>query len=139
MRIRTLGIVLVVTGVACSSDRAAADTKVAQLLRSSDRMAVYDAGVVAYRRKEYPAARRLWRHAAELGDHDAASNLGFLLYYGRGGEADSIAAIAFWRRAMAQGDAEAHRHVAQAILDGEKRLGGLQDAYGHALAAQRLP
>lgn len=129
---------MIVAGLACSSDRAGTDVKVAQLLLSSDRVAVYDAGVAAYRRKEYSTARRLWRRAAELGDHEAASNVGFLLYHGLGGEADSTAAIAFWRRAMAQGDAEAHRHVAQAIQDGDLRLGQVEEAYGHALAAERL-
>jgi TPR repeat protein len=110
----------------------------ARLLRSTDRVAVYDAGVKAYRAKTYPQARRLWQRAAQLGDHDAESNLGFLFYYGLCGAADSVAARAFWKQAMAQGIAEAHRHVAQAILDGDLRLGSIEDAYGHARAAEQL-
>ena len=39
---------------------------------------------------------------------------------------------------MALGDAEAHRHVAQAIVDGDARLGSETEAYGHALAARAL-
>jgi TPR repeat protein len=137
MRIRGFAGVLIAATVACRSGTPATDVAVAQLLRSSDRLAVYNAGAKAYRAEAYPKARRLWRHAAELGDHEAASNLGFLLYYGLGGVTDSAEAAAYWRRAMAQGDAEAHRHVAQAILDGDLRLGQVEEAYGHALAAQR--
>jgi len=88
--------------------------------------------------EEFSEARQLWRRAADLGDHSAASNIGFLLYYGYGGPADSAGARAYWTRAVAQGDAEAHRHIADAILDGDAYLGTDAEAYGHALAASHL-
>ena len=138
VRIQASALLLLLFAPSCwrNDDRSADSTAV--LLHSTDRVAVYDAGVDAYRRKEYAAARELWQHAVELGDHNAASNLGFLLYHGWGGAPDSVRAIAYWQAAMAQGDAEAHRHVAQAIMDGDRRLGSESEAYAHALAARVL-
>jgi TPR repeat protein len=127
MRIAS-ALFLLLVAIGCRRNERQPTGSIAALLHSKDRVAVYDAGVDAYQRKEYGMARELWRHAAELGDHNAASNLGFLLYYGLGGVADSAKAVAYWRTAMAQGDAEAHRHVAQAIQDGDVRLGSEAEA-----------
>ena len=114
------------------------EAKLERLLTSTDAVAVYDAGVERYQVNDYAAARRLWRRAAELGGREAASNLGYLLYYGHGGSPDSVEAGRFWRAAAARGDAEAHRHLAQAIWDGDLRLGSEADGYAHALAAEHL-
>lgn len=108
------------------------------LLVSTDSVAVYDAGVEAYRAKRFEVARALWRRAADLHDHAAESNLGFLLYYGHGGPPDSALAAEYWRRAMQGRAAEAHRHVAQAILDGDLRFGQSIDAVSHAVAANAI-
>jgi TPR repeat protein len=123
---------------ACGSPREANTDSVAVTLLSSDTETVYNAGVDAYRAKRFALARALWRRAADLRVHRAESNLGFLLYYGYGGPADSGLAAEYWRRAMTAHDAEAHRHVAEAILQGDARLGSLVDAYGHAIAARTL-
>ena len=138
IRIRASTLLLLFVALSCRHSGGHAADTVAVLLQSRDRVAVYDAGVEAYQRKEYGTARKLWQRAAELGDHNAASNLGFLLYYGLGGAADSVQGIAYWQQAMARGDAEAHRHVAQAIIDGDRSLGSEPEAYGHALAARAL-
>jgi TPR repeat protein len=138
LRIQASTFFLILLTFGCQRKDGAATDSVALLLHSRDRIAVYDAGVDAYRRKEYRTARELWQRALELGDHNAASNLGFLFYYGLGGAADSSRGIAYWQQAMAQGDAEAHRHVAQAIVDGDRRLGSTIEAYGHAVAARAL-
>ena len=109
-----------------------------RLLQSTDATAIYDAGVEHYQAEDYAAARRLWRRAADLGTREAASNLGYLLYYGFGGAPDSAEGGRFWQAAAAQGDAEAHRHLAQAIWNGDHRLGSEVNGYAHALAAHHL-
>jgi hypothetical protein len=124
--------------LACARAEPAPSTSDAALMRSGDPAAVHDGGVAAYRAKDYARARRLWRRAADLGDPDAASNLGFLLYHGWGGPADSAGAEALWRGAMARGQAEAHRHAADAGAAGDGRFGGPADAYAHAVAAEVL-
>ena len=114
------------------------DSAVTKALQSTDTVTVYNAGVEAYRAKQYEKARALWRHAADLGDHTAESNLGFLLYHGYGGPPDSGLATEYWRRAMIAQDAEAHRHVAEAILGGDVHLGTAVDAFSHALASSTI-
>ena len=136
--VRIQALLVLLFASACGRDDRPTAESVDAVLHSRDRVAVYDAGVDAYRRKDYGVARELWQRALALGDHNAASNLGFLFYYGLGGAADSARGIAYWRAAMARGDAEAHRHVAQAIVDGDARLGSETEAYGHALAARAL-
>lgn len=139
MHVRIAHILLVcIVLAACGRGGAQAADGTDALLLSSDRVAVYNAGVDAYRAKRYDVARRLWRRASDLGDRDAPSNLGFLFYHGLGGPPDSAVGRLFWREAMANGQDEAHRHVAQAILDGDTTLGTLADAYSHAVAARRL-
>lgn len=117
-------------------DRAAAASD--SLLHSTDSVAVYDAGVEAFKRKDYASARRFWKHAMELGDHNAESNLGYLLYYGLGGEADSLIGADLWRDAARRGDAEAHVHLARVIADGDAGAGTMLEAYSHAVAAEIL-
>ena len=130
--------VLAMTGIGCGRRSASTDASLATVLQSTDSEAVYNAGVAAYRRKQFETARAVWRHAADLRDHTAESNLGFLLYYGHGGPPDSALAAEYWRRAMVAGDAEAHRHVAEAILAGDTRFGTSSDALSHALAASTI-
>ncbi|HEX2779214.1 MAG TPA: hypothetical protein VHM30_06935, partial [Gemmatimonadaceae bacterium] len=51
----------------CAGDRERrepADTT----LRSGDRVTIYDAGVEAYRAKDFARARALWQRAAERGE-----------------------------------------------------------------------
>jgi TPR repeat protein len=128
---------LILTQTGCASRRSAPVDSTA-ILTSIDRVAVYDAGVDAFRAKRYDLARRYWKRAIELGDRDASSNLGYLLYYGFGGAPDSAAGRHYWQQAMAQRQPESHRHVAQAIVDGDRTLGDLSDAFSHAVAAKGL-
>jgi TPR repeat protein len=115
---------LLALGTGCRANAASQSRQgLDSLLHSTDAVAVYDAGVDRYRDKDYASARLLWRHAAGLGGREAASNMGFLLYYGLGGAPDSAEAGRFWRAAAKRGDPEAHRHLAQAIWDGDRRLG----------------
>jgi TPR repeat protein len=120
---------------ACAGDSAESTASKAALLSSGDTVAIYDAGVVAYRGQRFADAREFWHRAADLGDREAASNLGYLLYHGFGGPADSARARVLWRQAMVALDAEAHRHVAQAILDGDRASGTDDEGFSHAVAA----
>lgn len=122
--------------LACRKHAPAAEVEAA--LRSTDTVAVYNAGVDAYRARDFALARVLWRHAADLGAHEAETNLGFLMYYGYGGPADTAQAIAYWQSAMAHLDAAAHHQMAQAILAGNDRLGSDLEAYSHLAAARIL-
>jgi len=101
-------LILIQTG--CASRRSPPVDSVA-ILTSTYRVAVYDAGVDAFRAKRYGLARRYWERAIELGDQDACSNLGYLLYYGFGGPPDLAAAfshaVAAKRLANAAGAADA--------------------------------
>jgi TPR repeat protein len=131
-------VLLIAAVVACRRAESTPASDLGALLRSTDRVAVYDAGVAAYRAKDYAVARRLWERASELGDREAAANVGYLLYHGFGGPPDSAGALRRWREAMRAGDAEAHRHVADAALNGDARFGTVLDAYAHAVAADLL-
>lgn len=131
--------VVLLAALAVSCHRSRTTTyDVEALLHSRDTVAIYDAGVDAYRAAQFDDARRLWSRTADLGGHEAESNLGFLLYYGYGGAADTGAALQYWQRAMAHLNAEAHHHVAQAIIDGNARLGSDIEAYSHLVAARLL-
>ena len=134
--LNTLALIWLLATLAISCAPAA--DSLDKLLQSDDRAAVYNAGVEAYRAERYAVARQLWQRAVDLGSHEAASNLGFLVYHGYGGPPDSLAGAAHWQQAMTRRNAEAHRHVAQAILDGDERLGTLAEAYSHAVAALAL-
>ena len=138
MRARNLTCLLLFGAATCTESPKPSSGRIDSLLASTDSVAIYDAGVEAYRAKDYAAARRLWSRGIELNVPHTRSNLGYLLYYGLGGSADSTTATRLWREAMDEGDAEAHRHIAQAILDGNAKLGTLTDAYGHAIAARML-
>ena len=54
----------------------------------------YNRGVQAYRTKNYASAREHWAKAiTDEHERSAKNNLGYLLYYGLGGEADINQAI----------------------------------------------
>jgi len=78
----------------------------------------YNAGVAAYRIKDYATARTEWQEAASAGDASAKNNLGFLLSEGLGGERDQAAAIRLWTEAATQGHSEAALHLGQAYKEG---------------------
>jgi TPR repeat protein len=80
----------------------------------------YNLGVAAYRMKDYASARQHWTKAIkEDGDTTARNNLGYLLYYGLGGDADKARAISLWTQAAQTGDRESQWHLGQAFEDGK--------------------
>ncbi|HEX5737881.1 MAG TPA: hypothetical protein VFY22_05175 [Hydrogenophaga sp.] len=78
----------------------------------------YNKGVEAYRAKDYTSARQHWAMALPLGHSSAENNLGYLLYYGLGGDAEQERAVALWRKAAFAGHSEAQWHLGHAYQDG---------------------
>ncbi len=89
----------------------------------------YSKGVAAYKVKDYAGARKQWSKASEEGYVSALNNLGYLLYYGLGGEPDKVEAIALWKRAALLGHSEAQWHLGQAFEDGEGISKNIVEAY----------
>jgi TPR repeat protein len=89
----------------------------------------YDLGVDAFRSKNYASARLHWSRAAEGRDASAASNLGFLLHRGLGGEPDQVRAVSLWTRAAKSGHPEAQRHLGHAYETGQGTARNLGEAY----------
>ena len=79
----------------------------------------YNRGVAAYRVKNYVAAREHWSKAADGGNPSALNNLGYLLYFGLGGEPDMDRALGLWKRAAVIGHSEAQWHLGNAFDDGK--------------------
>jgi hypothetical protein len=94
----------------------------------------YDLGVQAYRIKDYASARRHWANAiVEEHERAAKNNLGYLLYFGLGGETDIDQAISLWREAAESGDRESQWHLGQATEDGK----GVEQSFIKAYAWYR--
>jgi len=94
----------------------------------------YNRGVQAYRMKDYASARRHWAKAI-VDEHERAAknNLGYLLYYGLGGESDINRAILLWTEAAESGDRESQWHLGQASEDGK----GVEQSFIKAYAWYR--
>jgi uncharacterized protein len=67
----------------------------------------FEDGKVAYDRKDYAEALRIWQLLAEQGNAQAQSNLGGLYVLGLGAAKDSKQAAAWYRRAADQGQVDA--------------------------------
>jgi TPR repeat protein len=78
----------------------------------------YNRGVEAYRVNDYAKARVHWTNASVAGDPSAENNLGYLLYYGLGGDADASRAVLLWEKAAYAGHPEAQWHLGHAFEDG---------------------
>ncbi len=89
----------------------------------------YDDGVDAYRSKNYQLARELWAKAIDSGEISALNNLGYLLYFGLGGERDQARAIGLWKQAASQGHSESQWHLGKAHEDGTAVNKSLIEAY----------
>lgn len=75
----------------------------------------YNAGVDAWKVKNFAEARRLWSSSlAEGGPDEALNNLGYLYYYGLGGEARRDKAVELWRKGAALGVSESQLHLGHA-------------------------
>jgi hypothetical protein len=95
----------------------------------SDDVAEYNRGVDAFRAKDYAGARLHWGKLAAKPNADAYNNLGFLLYYGMGGEADPVRAVALWRDAAEMGQRESQWHLAHAYEEGKGVTANIVEAY----------
>jgi TPR repeat protein len=93
----------------------------------------YNKGVSAYLAKNYAEARLHWSRATEEGEVYALNNLGYLLYYGLGGEADPKRAVSLWRKGALAGHSEAQWHLGKAFEDGK----GVAKSYTRAYAWYR--
>lgn len=89
----------------------------------------YNLGVQAYRVKDYPSARLHWTKAVEEQNIYAYNNLGYLLYYGLGGEQDRARAVLLWTAAAKSGERESQWHLGQAYEDGKGIEQSLTEAY----------
>lgn len=95
----------------------------------SDDVATYNRGVDAFRTKDYAMARLHWGKLAAKSNADASNNFGFLLYYGMGGEADPVRAVALWRGAAEMGQRESQWHLAHAYEEGKGVTANIVEAY----------
>jgi hypothetical protein len=98
-------------------------------LAQADDIAVYNRGVEAFRAKDYAAARQHWGKLVAQPYAEAYNNLGFLLYYGMGGEADPVRAVALWRAAAEMKHRESQWHLAVAYDEGKGATANDVEAY----------
>ncbi len=90
----------------------------------------YDLGVYAYRVKDYSTARQHWTRAVEQQDEMMAlNNLGYLLYYGLGGEPDTTRAVSLWTAAATKGNSESQWHLGRAFEEGKGTEQSLVQSY----------
>jgi hypothetical protein len=89
----------------------------------------YNLGVKAFRAKDYGAARLHWGKLAAQPYPEAYNNLGYLLYYGMGGEADPVRAIALWRAVAEMRHQESQWHLAHAYEEGKGTQVNVVEAY----------
>ena len=101
----------------------------------------YNRGVQAYLTKNYASAREHWAKAiTDEHERSAKNNLGYLLYYGLGGEADINQAISLWTQAAKAGDRESQWHLGQASEDGKGVAQSAVEAYAwYRSAAAGVP
>lgn len=79
-------------------------------------------GLAAFQENQPDEAARQWRRAAELGDGEAARNLGHLYRLGRGVPADGQMAAAMYRQAVAAGVVSAEYNLGMLYLKGGEGL-----------------
>lgn len=90
----------------------------------------YVLGVEAFKKKNYSEAIAQWSKAAARGNADAMNNLGFLLFYGYGGDRNLEDAIRLWRTAAYAGHSEAQWHLGTAYESGKGVEKDFPKAYG---------
>lgn len=79
----------------------------------------FDAGVDAYGKGDFVAARQDWEAALAQGDWEAARNLGLLYRKGLGVAKDDAKAVAYYQQASDHGVANAKLNLAELYLAGE--------------------
>lgn len=73
--------------------------------------AQFQAGLTAYRERDYASALKDWRPLAEQGDAGAQYNLGMMYDLGQGVPRNYVEAVKWWRLAAAQGDGLAQNNL----------------------------
>ncbi len=71
----------------------------------------FNAGVTAYKLRDYGTALREWRPLAKQGNAKAQYNLGHMYRYGLGVPQDDAAAWGWYRKAAEQGNAKAQNNL----------------------------
>ncbi len=90
---------------------------VCQPVRAADES--YNAGVDAWRKKDYPEAAKQWSQAVLTGNIHAMNNLAYLYFYGLGMPPRVSDGIQLWRVAAFAGETEAQWHLGIAYEDGK--------------------
>lgn len=72
---------------------------------------LFQSGVSAYERKNYPVALKIFTELAEQGDAQAQYNLGFMYANGEGVPKNAAQAVTWYRKAAEQGVAEAQLNL----------------------------
>ena len=78
----------------------------------------YNAGVEAWKKKDYPEAAKQWSQAVLAGNLDAMNNLAFLYFNGLGMAPRVPDAIRLWQTAAYAGHSEAQWHLGIAYEQG---------------------
>lgn len=94
----------------------------------------YDDGVIAYNKKDYAEALRLFRIASDQGNARAQGNLGYMYGNGRGVPKDDKEAVRWYRLAAEQGNALAQSNLGQIYANGQ----GVKIDYSEAAKWYRL-
>jgi hypothetical protein len=108
---------------------------------SAPQKSEYNLGVEAFGIKDYASARQHWAKAIkDGGEIEAKNNLGYLLYFGLGGETDRTQAVSLWTAAAQSGGRESQWHLGQAFEEGKAMEKDVVKAYAwYRCAAGGLP
>lgn len=79
----------------------------------------YEDGKVAYDKKDFATALRLWRPLAEKGNAVAQYGLGNMYHYGQGVRHDFTTAVMWYRKAAEQGHADARYNLGKLFDRGD--------------------
>lgn len=100
--------------------------------------AMFEAGLDAFLRGDYPAAAAHWETLARAGHAQSAFNLGRMRELGQGGPVDDAAAAGWFRIAAERGHPGAQHALGQLIAEGRGGEADLVEAYlWLALAARQ--
>ena len=83
-----------------------------------DASAMVELGAMHYEQRQFDLALKYYEMAAERGNLNAISNLGYIWYYGRTGEVDYEKAFSYFDRARQMGDLIAAYKVADMYKNG---------------------
>ncbi|WP_431048518.1 hypothetical protein [Roseateles sp. L2-2] len=117
---------LLVTVATASAAAANCDVPKLEQVDAADPQCLYFTGTGAYREKDFATSARVWGQLVELKlptiEHrhlqlDAANNLGFLLFTGKGVDKDRKRAIRLWEDASAYGQEESTYHLCHVYGD----------------------